>query len=90
VIGIRNDSVIVKYAYINNDHGDPVFYEETSVFAKSGVYRREHYTYQYDDKGNWIRQLTRAEVDPGLIGTRPPGDPYPSYSLKAREITYSK
>ena len=87
VIGIRNDSVIVRYAYINNDHGDPVFYEER---IDSILYQRERYSYQYDDKGNWIRQLTFAEIDGAKKNSIPDHDLYPSYWLRVREITYKK
>jgi hypothetical protein len=85
VITIRDNKVISKEVYINNEQGDPVFYQQ---LFDSVVYQREHYSYIYDDKGNWTRKLTRLEIDGAKKDETPAGDVYPMYTLRVREIKY--
>lgn len=85
VITIRDNKVLTRKVYINNEHGDPVFYQETSDTV---VYQREHYSYVYDNKGNWTRKLTRFEIDVAKKDETPAGDFYPMYTLRVREIKY--
>lgn len=71
--------------YMNNDHGDAVLYTR---YGKDGIEAKRRMQYQYDEKGNWIKQLTWAEIDNSKSPRYGPGEKFPQYSMVIREIKY--
>lgn len=63
--------------FVNNEHGDPVL-----IIENNGRIRLK---YQYDAKGNWVRQLVYNPYSMYHIDAK---NKYPEYSLFVREINY--
>ena len=80
-----NKIPLTKYTYVNNEYGDPVYYERS---GSNGVEQRRWMKYQYDDKGNWIKKIEKSEdkwTDLGIVDTL---QKFPGYHLTVREIKY--
>ena len=74
-----------KSIFINNDFGDPIYYEEYD--NASEIVEKRWMKYKYDEKGNWVRQLFKSEGEKvPKIGF--PENRFPGFSLIVREIKY--
>ncbi|MEI9810866.1 MAG: hypothetical protein WDO16_24985 [Bacteroidota bacterium] len=82
IVTVKNDRKI-KRLFTRNAQGDVILYEETENGKTTEIKRMK---YEYDTKGNWIKQITREEnkVPGGLFA----GQRFPEYSIVVREIKY--
>jgi len=77
-----------QYLFINNEHGDPVYFEETNI-NKNYKTDKAWMKYQYDNRGNWIKKIvlsTREQHKYSYYGQAV--QKYPEYELTVREIKY--
>ena len=70
-------------AFVNNEQGDVVVYMRR---GKNGIEEKRRMKYQYDEKGNWIKQLEYIEI--GHVNTPVPDPKFRGYSMTVREIKY--
>src|SRR5687767_3294702 len=75
---------VMKFIYLNNGNGDPVYSEE-SLDGK--IKKKRWMKYEYDDKGNWIKMIQKEELANDDTGFTAP-EKYPGYQLILRQIKY--
>lgn len=89
VIAKSGNRAVGRKMFINNDHGDPVYYEKTE---NGKLFDRQTISYRYDDKSNWIRRI--IYFDPSASDNDQTNNPtynlhpYSDYKLEIREIKY--
>ena len=78
-------NAIRKIDFINNKFGDPVYYQDGNDSGE--IQEMCWIKYKYDEKGNWIRKLSRKEskISPNVIIEN---NKFPNYSLTVRDIKY--
>jgi hypothetical protein len=69
--------------FVNNEQGDVVVFIQR---GEKGIEEKRRMRYQYDEKGNWIKQLEYIEI--GHLNRPRPDPKFPGYSLTIREIKY--
>jgi len=85
VVYFNDDRLSGRAVYENNEHGDAVLYVKTD---QGSIEKKLRMKYQYDEKGNWIKQLTFTEVDNSVLKRAIQGQKFPGYALCVREINY--
>jgi hypothetical protein len=72
-----------KSVFINNEQGDAVLYIK---YGKNGIEQKLRMKYEYDEKGNWIKQMQYTELGERINSV--PSAQFPGYKLVVREIKY--
>lgn len=87
VVLITQDTKYTHRIYINNQQGDPVYFEDRGGPEGQELMERRWMKYVYDEKGNWIKQISKREG--GKIYRSDMGnEKFPEYELTIREIKY--